>query len=215
MSGLGPVYQTTAAAPLMCTVPHMATKSVEDGIRAYLDSLGKPNKPVVDREAVKALKDQIKSESDPIAKLRLHAQLEQEQQGKLEDHEGDKAVFVAEAKSWADTEGIPVSAFQALKVPDDVLREAGFEVTASPRPSSTLGSGSGRAPRIPLDDVKAAAARLGDSWRLSDLAEALDRDVATVRNYVNKLVDDGSVRVVGDDPGHDGRGRAPKLYASS
>lgn len=191
----------------------VATKSIEDGIRAYLDSLDKPNKPVVDREAVKALKDQIKTESDPIAKLRLHAQLEQEKQGKLEDHEGDKAVFVAEAKGWADTEGIPVSAFQALRVPDEVLREAGFEVTASSRPASSSGSSSGRAPRIPLEDVKAAAAKLGDSWRLSDLAEALDRDVATVRNYVNKLIEDDSVRVVGDDPVHNGRGRAPKLYA--
>ena len=192
----------------------MATKTVEDGIRAYLDSLDKPNKPVVDREAVKALKDQIKTESDPIAKLRLHAQLEQEQQGKLEDHEGDKAVFVAEAKAWAEAEGIPVSAFQALKVPDDVLREAGFEVTASSRSASSSGGSSGRAPRIPLEEVKAAAAKLGDSWRLSDLADALDRDVATVRNYVNKLVADGSVEVVGDDPQHDGRGRAPKLYST-
>jgi len=193
----------------------MATKSVEDGIRAYLDSLGKPNKPVVDREAVKALKDQIKAESDPIAKLRLHAQLEQEQQGKLEDHEGDKAVFVAEAKGWAEAEGIPVSAFQALKVPDEILREAGFEVMASSRPTSSSATSSGRAPRIPLEDVKTAAAGLGDSWRLSDLAAALDRDPATVRNYVNRLVDDGSVKVVGDDPEHDGRGRAPKLYRLS
>ena len=192
----------------------MATKTVEDGIRAYLDSLGKPNKPVVDREAVKALKDQIKTESDPIAKLRLHAQLELEQHGKLEDHEGDKAVFVAEAKVWADAEGIPASSFQALKVPDEVLREAGFEVAASPRQTSASAGSSGRAPRIPLDDVRVAAAKLGDAWRLSDLAEALDRDVATVRNYVNKLVEDGSVKVVGDDPQHDGRGRAPKIYAS-
>lgn len=192
----------------------MATKSVEDGIRAYLDSLGKPNKPVVDREAVKALKDQIKSESDPIAKLRLHAQLEQEQQGKLEDREGDKAVFVAEAKGWAGGEGIPVSAFQALKVPDEVLREAGFEVTVSSGSTSGSGAGSGRAPRIPLEEVRTAVAKLGDSWRLSDLAEVLDRDVATVRNYVNKLIDEGSVTVVGDDPQHDGRGRAAKVYSA-
>lgn len=193
----------------------MATKTVEDGIRAYLDSLGKPNKPVVDREAVKALRDQIKTESDPITKLRLHARLEQEQQGKLEDHAGDKAVFVAEAKAWAEAEGIPVSAFQALKVPDKVLREAGFDVSASSRPSSASGGSSGRAPRIPLEEVEAAASKLGDKWRLSDLAQALDRDVATVRNYVNKLVADGTVAVTGDDPGHDGRGRAPKLYASN
>lgn len=205
--------RTTGAS--VGSISIMATKSVEDGIRAYLDSLGKPNKPVVDREAVKALKDQIKTESDPIVKLRLHAQLELEQQGKLEDHDGDKAVFVAEAKGWADAEGIPVSAFQALKIPDEVLREAGFDVSVSARPPSGSGGSSGRAPRVPLEDVKAAAAKLGASWRLSDLAEALDRDAATVRNYVNKLVDEGSVSIIGDDPNHDGRGRAPKLYSSS
>lgn len=193
----------------------MPTKSVEDGIRAYLDSIGKPNKPVVDREAVKALKDQIKSEPDPIAKLRLHAQLEQEQQGKVEDHEGEKAVFIAEAKSWADNEGIPLSAFRALKVPDDVLREAGFDATASLGAAASSDGRSGRAPRIPLGDVKAAAKGLGSGWRLKDLANALDRDSATVRNYVSKLVEDGSVEVVGDDPEHDGRGRAAKIYSTN
>jgi len=47
------------------------------------------------------------------------------------------------------------------------------------------------------------------------LAAALDRDTTTVRNYANKLVEEGIVTVVGDDPKHDGRGRAPKIYAAT
>jgi hypothetical protein len=191
----------------------MATKKIEDGIRTYLDSLGVSQKPVVDREAVKSLKAEIKAAVDPIQKLRLLAALDEEQAGRVPDTGGDKAVFVAEAKAWADAEGIPVSAFQALKVPDDVLREAGFSVSANASGSAGRASSGTRAPRVPLDEVKAAAAKLGSGWKLSDLAASLERDAATVRNYVNKLVEAGVVVVVGDDPKHDGRGRAPKIYA--
>jgi hypothetical protein len=194
----------------------MPTKKPEDGIRSYLDSLGKSNKPVVHREAVKALQDQLRSEPDPIQKLKLLTALDEEREGHAPDLEGEKAVFIAEAKAWADAEGISVAAFQALKVPDEVLVQAGFDVAAARRKviarASSGGSSNGRAPRIPLEDVKVAASKLGLTWKLTDLATALDRDAPTVRNYVNKLVSDGAVTIVGEDPGHDGRGRAPKVY---
>lgn len=192
----------------------MATKKIEDSIRAYLDSLGASDKPVVDREAVKSLKAEIKAESDAIKKLRLLAALEKEEAGRVPDRSGDKSVFVAEAKKWADSEGIPVSAFQALKVPDAVLREAGFNVSASGSGAASRPRTGSRASRIPFDDVAAAAKRLGSGWKLADLSAALDRDSATARNYLNKLVDEGIITVVGDDPKHDGRGRAPKIYAA-
>jgi hypothetical protein len=200
---------------LLSNVIAMATTKIEDGIRSYLDSLGTSNRPVVDREAVKALRGQIKDSSDPIEKLRLLAALEEEQAGRVPDSEGDKAVFVAEAKGWAESENIPVSAFQALKVPDDVLREAGFTVTASAtRSTGSRSLGGPRAPRIPFEDVEAAAKKLGSGWKLADLAAALDREPATVRNYVNKLVEEGLVSVIGDDAEHDGRGRAAKIYGA-
>lgn len=193
----------------------METKNIEDGIRSYLDSLGTSSKPVVDREAIRALKAQVRETSDPIEKLRLLGALDEEQAGRVPDSEGDKAVFVAEAKGWAESENIPVSAFQALKVPDDVLKEAGFTVTAvAARSTGTTSSGGSRAPRIPFEDVRAAAKKLGSGWKLTDLAAALDRDATTVRSYVNKLVAEGVVTVAGDDPKHDGRGRAPKIYAA-
>jgi len=193
----------------------MATNKIEEGIRSYLDSLGASTKPVVDREAVKSLKADIKSEKDPIKRLRLLAALDEEQAGRAPDTAGDQAVFVAEAKAWAEREAIPVTAFQSLGVPDEVLREAGFGVTSGGRrPAAGSRRSGNRAPRVPLEDVKAAARKLGKKWKLSEMAAEIDRDAATARNHVNKLVDQGFVDVLGDDPNHDGRGRAPKLYAT-
>lgn len=124
-------------------------------------------------------------------------------------------MFVAEAKKWGDKEGISARLFQAIGVPDEVLTEAGFEITAiaGSRVRTRSGTPSNRAPRIPFEDVEAAARKLQTGWKLADLAAAaLDRDPGTVRNYINRLVTESIVMVVGDDPEHDGRGRAAKLY---
>ncbi|MEJ7743269.1 MAG: hypothetical protein WKF73_12375 [Nocardioidaceae bacterium] len=60
-------------------------------------------------------------------------------------------MFVTEAKKWADSEGIPARLFQAMGVSDEVLKEAGFEVTAQAgsKTSSRSTVSAGRAPRIP------------------------------------------------------------------
>lgn len=188
----------------------------ETAVRSYLDALAAPATPkrVVDREAVRDLQAQIKAADDVIEQLRLHAALEEERQGRVEpevDRSALEAGFVAVAKAWADEEGITAAAFQALRVPDDVLAKAGFEVptSARARPRAT----TTRAPRLALGEVRAAIAQLPHTWRLSELAERIDRDTNTTRNYVGKLIDEGSVTVLGDDPDHSGRGRAPKLYA--
>lgn len=60
--------------------------------------------------------------------------------------------------------------------------------------------------------MTADAKKLGSDWKLSDLAEALDRDVTTVRSYANKFVDEAVITVVGDDPEHDGWVTAPQRW---
>lgn len=193
----------------------MATKKVEEGIRKYLESLGQSDKPVVDREAVNALKQQIRTETDLIEKAKLLSELEREEAGRIPDRSGDEALFVAEAGAWAEETGVTVGALQALGVSADVLRRAGFKVettTGTRRAARAGGRSGGRAPAIPLDDVAAAARKLGSGWRLADLAGVLDRDPMTVRNYVTKLIERGVVADLGDDPRHEGRGRAPKIY---
>ncbi len=193
----------------------MAPKQPEDTIRNYLESLGTSSKPVVDKEAVKALKREIRSEGDPIKKLALITALEEEETGQTPDLDAPKATFVAEGKAWAEGRGFSASSLQTLGVPDDVLRQAGFTVSARTRPASSgRRSGGSRAPRVPFEEVTAAAKKLGKNWKLADLANAVDRDNNTTRNYVKKLIDEGLVTEIGDDPSHDGRGRAPKLYSS-
>ena len=190
----------------------MVTANVEDSIRSYLASLAaKPatSKPVVDREAVKALTAQIKAESDPVRQLRLYAAREEVRKGAVpepEDTSDLEAVFVAEAKAWADSERIGVDAFLAMKVPGRVLREAGFTLTGSSAPSAS----SSRAPRVPIHEVQRAIDELGSRWKISELAQRLERDVATVRNYVKTLVKDGQLKEVGEDAS--GQGRPAKLY---
>jgi hypothetical protein len=193
----------------------MANKKTEESIRRYLESLGQTAKPVVDRDAVQALKAQIKAETDLINKAKLLSELERESAGRVPDHSGDEAVFVAEGQAWAAESEITVGALQALGVPDDVLRRAGFQPTASGARGTRAGSGrrrGTRAPAMALDDVAAVARKLGSGWRLADLADKLDREPMTVRNYVTKLIDQGVIADLGEDPRHNGRGRAPKIY---
>ena len=192
------------------------TQAVESRIREYLDSLGKKApkaRKVVDKEAVAAVRDKIRSAVDPIEKLRLYRELEDAKQPKLEAQADPTAEleegFVADAKAWADAQGIPASAFVALKVPRDVLRRAGFTVTGAAR-SAARATGS-RAPRIDLGEVKKAVADLPKTWTLKDLAERIDRDTATTRNYVKRLVDEKFLTIVGED--NSKQGRPAKIYS--
>jgi len=181
----------------------MASKKTEDAIRTYLNSLGRPDRPVVDREAVNALKQQIKAESDPIEKAKLISARDREMLG-----------FVEAALAWSEEAGVTGDALAEMGVPVSVLRQAGFDVVAKARPQgrAVRASSGQRSPAIPLDDVAAAARKLGSGWKLSDLAAVLQREPMTVRNYINKLVEQRVIADLGDDPRHGGRGRAPKIY---
>jgi hypothetical protein len=194
---------------------------VEGQIRSYLDSLGrKAVKPrrVVDVDAVNAVKEKLRSATDAIEKLKLYGELEAAERPKVEtpadDRDALEAGFVANAKAWAATQGIPVSAFERLKVPSDVLRKAGFAVSASGRrsvrPVSSRRGGT-RAPRLDLQDVKVVIGKLPATWTLKALSEKLDRDTATTRNYVKRLVSDGFLTVVGEDSSK--QGRPAKIYS--
>lgn len=194
----------------------MSTANVEDGIRSYLASLAPRAaaiKPVVDREAVKALTAQIKAEADPINQLRLYAAREEARKGVLpepDDTTGLEAVFIAEAKGWADDEGIPVDAFLALNVPGQVLRDAGFTIAGRATSNASAPVRATRAVSLSLHEVNRAIDELGSKWRINELAARLDREVATVRNYVKRLVQDGQLKEVGEDAS--GQGRPAKLY---
>lgn len=109
--------------------------------------------------------------------------------------------FIANAKACAEAEDIPVKVFLDAGVLSSDLAEAGLV----PQPNSRR-----RAPRLYLDEVPAALP--AREFKLTDLAEAIGREVGTTRNYLNKLIDKGAVGDVGDDPNQDGRGKAANLY---
>ena len=191
----------------------MVAEDVEHGIVEYLESLTRrttPAKARADRDAIKAIKDQIRSASDPIARLNLARELREASQPRSAEpapHPG-LAVFVEHGKAWAEENGYAVADLQRYaKVPADVLREAGFSV---PRMSERQGS-RGRASRLDaVADVLPVAKKLGATFKLADLAREIERDVATTRNYVNRLVADGLLVIMGEDAS--GTGRPAKIY---
>lgn len=119
----------------------MASKKTEDAIRTYLNSLGRPDRPVVDREAVNALKQQIKAESDPIEKAKLISARDREMLGHMPDRSAEQAAFVEAALAWSEEAGVTGDALAEMGVPVSVLRQAGFDVVAKARPQ-------GRAVRV-------------------------------------------------------------------
>jgi len=93
------------------------------------------------------------------------------------------------------------------------LQDAGVRVPniATKGKGSSIGSVGTRAPRLTMEEVEAALP--SGEFKLVDLANALGREPATTRNYLVKLITQGKVGEVGDDPNHSGKGKPAKLYS--
>ena len=94
--------------------------SPEEAVRAYLMYLD--DLELVDAAAVKKAQNAVEKAKDPIEHLKALASLERAQ---ATDETVYRADFVKLAKSWADEESVPASAFRELGVPADVLAAAG------------------------------------------------------------------------------------------
>lgn len=187
-----------------------AVTSPEAAVRRYLEWLDDPAS-LVDADAVARAEAAVAAAGDPLSRLHALADLEH---AKEADADAVVADFVAHAKAYAEAESIPVAAFRAAGVPDDVLRRAGFAVGGRrARPvSRSTGTGS-RAPRVSIDDLKAATLRMPRQFTLAELAEAAGGGSPhTVRRAVEELIEAGKARNLGPKPDHHGRGRAPTLY---
>jgi hypothetical protein len=191
----------------------MATNP-EEAVRRYLLHLEDPTK-LVDEAKVASAQAAVEGAKDPLDRLKALADLEHARQPDTSEVEQD---FVAQAKAYADSESIPVSAFREMGVPVDVLARAGFAVRTTRRASGTTATGAPRqrAPRVSLDTIKAAAVRLPKQFTLNDLAEkAGGGSQGTLRKAVDDLVSEGKLRKIGPVPNYRGRGRAPILYEQS
>lgn len=188
----------------------MSTISPEAAVRRYLEWLDDPDS-LVDDEAVARAEAAAADASGPMERLHALADLEHARQA---DSEAVVRDFVAHAKAYAEAQSIPIAAFRAMGVSDDVLRRAGFGLAGRPsRGGRSASSGAPRAKQVPVDELKAAALGLPKQFTLADVSAAAGGgSPATVRRAIDEMITAGKVRKLGPKPDHQGPGRAPTLY---
>jgi hypothetical protein len=184
-------------------------RSPEDSIRAYLSFLADPSASLDSRDIAR-LEKLVASTADPVEKLRLAAQLEQ---AKTPDGTVLQADFIRHARSWADTEGIPASAFRQLGVSDDVLRKAGVlkggRGVATRRRAAAERTGR----RVTVEDIKAWALTQPDIFTIKDVTQAIGGSLVTANKALQELVVEGTISNLGPAEDHKGPGRAPARFA--
>jgi hypothetical protein len=187
--------------------------SPEEAIRSYLLFLDDPTK-LRDEGEVQRRTVAVLEAHDPIQKLKALAALEK---AAAVDEKGLRAGFVEHAQEWAEANGISVRAFRELKVPNDVLAAAGFQVTAQRNRRSVTGSAgtpavTQRRPAVSAVDIKEAVLTLAEPFTLSEVMAKVGGSPMTVRKAVEDLIAEGRVERQGPVPGYSGRGRAPIQY---
>ncbi len=183
----------------------------ESAVRQYLLYLDDPAK-LRDDAQIQKKTQAVLDAKDPIDKLKALGELERV--AKIDEgplREG----FVKHAKAWAEDQLVPPSAFRELRVPDDVLREAGFEVPVSRRRGRASGETRQRAKAVPVDDIKAFVLSQKGTFILTDVMGGIGGSQATVRKAVDELIESGQVEKLGPMTDYSGRGRAPIQYSRS
>lgn len=187
----------------------------ESAVRLYLLYLEDPGK-LRDEGEIQRKTQAVLDAKDPIEKLKALADLERV--AKV-DEEPLRKAFVEHARAWAEPQGIPASAFRELQVPDDVLREAGFDVPSPQRRRRAAGSAEGdgrqRAKAVPVEAIKEFVLQQTGTFVLTDVMSGVGGSPATVRKAVDELVESGQVERLGPVEGYQGRGRAPIQYSRS
>jgi hypothetical protein len=194
-------------------MPAAAPQSdAETAVRQYLLYLEDPGQLRDDSEVEKKTQA-VEAAVDPIDKLMALAELDRV--AKIDEgplREG----FVAHAKAWAEQTGVPVSGFRELKVPDDVLRAAGFDVPAGRRGRGASSSaGRQRAKAVPVEEIKNYVLAQKGTFLLADVMGGIGGSQATVRKAIDELIEAGQIEKLGPMPNYSGRGRAPTQYSRS
>jgi hypothetical protein len=192
-------------------MPAKITLTPEDHVRLYLQYLADPGS-LRDEAAIAKAQAAVDRAKDPIVKVKAITTLER---ALSVDPQIYREGFITNVKAWVESDGVSVTALQQIGVPDEDLIEAGLLSAQSTRRRgrgrvAAASSPRSRAPRLGLDEVARHLPKR--EFRLTELAQAIEREPATTRNYLNKLVEQGIVAEVGDDPNHTGKGKAPKLY---
>jgi hypothetical protein len=187
----------------------MATTASETAVRSYLTYLTDPDS-LVDKAMVRKLESGVDKAKDPVDKLRAIAQLELARKA---DPDVYRRGFVENAKAWAETEGVPASAFERMGVPQDVLREAGLTSRARRGRGRAAATTKARAPRRPMmrpEQLEAAIVVLEEPFSVRDVADKVGGSPLTIKAAIERLEAQGKIRAAGERSG--GRGRASKVW---
>lgn len=174
----------------------------ETAVRSYLQWLEDPES-VRDHAAIAEATAASQNASDPLDRLRAFSAL---QALEAADGAAFREGFVANAATWASQNGVTPEAFEKLGVPGDALVDAGL-ATAKARVISSSGK---RRTRVSPDAVRAAVPSV--AFSIADLEAASGASTATVRKVIAEMTEAGTLRDLGPDQKHTGRGRAPLLF---
>ena len=115
------------------------------------------------------------------------------------------------ARTWAQEEGIPGSAFRELGVPSDVLAEAGLEGQPKGGRRSKAGTApQSRRPPVKTEQLEAGILALSEPFTVRDVADRIGGSPITIKAALDRLVAQEKVADAGERPGM--RGRAAKLW---
>lgn len=175
----------------------------------YLQYLADPSS-LVDTDSVRNLEDAVDKATDPVEKLKAITALER---ASTQDGSEYEAAFVREAKAWADSEGIPGSAFRSMGVPGDVLTRAGFGGgRRSKGPRKAGAPRVGRAKSTNIGAIQAWVLASDGPFTSADVQRGVGGSAATIKKAIDALADAGDVENLGPVTGHSARGRAPFHY---
>lgn len=155
-----------------------------------------------DHEAIAAAKQVAENAADPLERLKALSRLQE-----LESVDGDsfRSGFVAHAAGWAADNGVTPEAFVSYGVPADVLRDAGLV-----QAKTSASRGGKRRGRVSPEAVRAAIP--AGEFTIADLERASGASTATVRKVIAEMTEAGTLRDLGPDQSHSGRGRAPLKF---
>jgi hypothetical protein len=188
------------------------SEEAELAVRRYLNFLEDPAS-IVDSKLVAKLEEQLSSSSDTIERLHASAALEK---AKSADGESVRAAFVKYARDYANAFDLPASAFRAMGVSESTLTEAGFNAAGkgtkgkktAPKPSGRL-----RAPKVAKSAISEHILGIKGVFTLNDVMSNFGGSIGTVNTVVKALIADGSIKNLGPDTEHQGRGRARIRYS--
>ena len=189
------------------------SEDAELAVRRYLDFLVDPSS-ILDSALIASLESELATTIDPMKKLHAHAALEK---ARRNDGDSVRAAFVKHARAYAAAHDLPVSAFRSVGVSDIALAEAGFDLghgrIKSKSKKTAAPAGRRRAPKVSKSTIQAHILATSGPFTLNDVMTSVGGSIGTVNTVVKQLVGAGSVKQLGPDTDHQGRGRAPIRYS--